>query len=163
MANKILAMAVKAEIKDPFVEDDPRYIQSQLSTSLDLGDLKNEADYNNSVMKIKGRIKEEFVESSARYIKDQLSTSCDLRDLKNEARSEDPSGKTSDTSSFSLPYPYAGSTLLIAFLHTILSWVISMLISLTPTCPALSSPPVFFGLSLLLLEGICTSAILRIE
>ncbi|XP_072376331.1 uncharacterized protein [Diabrotica undecimpunctata] len=76
-------MEVKAEIKDEFIEDDLRYIKSQPSTSLNLGDLRNESE-DNSVMAVKAEIREELFEGDSRYIKSPLSTSLNLGVLKNE-------------------------------------------------------------------------------
>ncbi|XP_050510567.1 zinc finger protein 112-like isoform X3 [Diabrotica virgifera virgifera] len=64
-------------------QDDSIYIESQPSTFLDLGDMRNESE-DNSVMIVKDEIKEEIVEDDPRYIKSELSTSLDLGDLKNE-------------------------------------------------------------------------------
>uniref|UniRef100_A0A6P7GZ22 Uncharacterized protein LOC114348270 n=1 Tax=Diabrotica virgifera virgifera TaxID=50390 RepID=A0A6P7GZ22_DIAVI len=68
----LLAMAVKAEIKD-----ESKYIKNQPSTYLDQGDLRTEPE----VMAVKTEIKED----DSRYIENQLSTSIDLGVLKSEA------------------------------------------------------------------------------
>uniref|UniRef100_A0A6P7F737 Uncharacterized protein LOC114327255 n=1 Tax=Diabrotica virgifera virgifera TaxID=50390 RepID=A0A6P7F737_DIAVI len=73
--------------KEESVEYDQKNIQSQLqlSTSTDLGQLKNEPD-NNSAVAVKTDIKEEeFLEGDLRSIESQLTTSVDLEDLKNES------------------------------------------------------------------------------
>ncbi|XP_050501685.1 uncharacterized protein LOC126881440 isoform X4 [Diabrotica virgifera virgifera] len=73
--------AVKAEIKEEFFENDPRYTETQVST--DITALKIEPDDYNSDRKVKVEIKEEFIEDDQRYIiESQLSTSLDLEVLK---------------------------------------------------------------------------------
>uniref|UniRef100_A0A6P7FMI3 Uncharacterized protein LOC114329343 isoform X2 n=1 Tax=Diabrotica virgifera virgifera TaxID=50390 RepID=A0A6P7FMI3_DIAVI len=79
-------MEFHMKIKEEYVEYDQRLMQSQLSTSTDLGNVKNEPE-NNTDVEVKTDIKEEFVEgdSSHRAIESQLSTSIDLGVLKNES------------------------------------------------------------------------------
>ncbi|XP_072393494.1 uncharacterized protein [Diabrotica undecimpunctata] len=86
----MLAMAFKVKIKEEFVEYNQKDIESQLSTSIDLENFKNELE-DNSEMEVRAKIKEEFAEGCQGYIESQLFTSPDLEDLINKA-DEDNSG-----------------------------------------------------------------------
>uniref|UniRef100_A0A6P7GNW6 Uncharacterized protein LOC114344693 isoform X2 n=1 Tax=Diabrotica virgifera virgifera TaxID=50390 RepID=A0A6P7GNW6_DIAVI len=69
------------EIKEELVENEI-HIGSQLSTSTDIGGLKNEPEYKSEV---KAEIKKEFADGDQGCnIEGQLTTSLDLKDLKNE-------------------------------------------------------------------------------
>uniref|UniRef100_A0A6P7GVY6 Uncharacterized protein LOC114341396 isoform X2 n=1 Tax=Diabrotica virgifera virgifera TaxID=50390 RepID=A0A6P7GVY6_DIAVI len=74
--------------KEKFVDHDQKYIESQLFTSIDLEQFKNEPDNNhdNSAMeiKVKAEFKKEFVQDDQGYIESHMLTSIDLGDLKNE-------------------------------------------------------------------------------
>ncbi|XP_050511351.1 zinc finger protein 112-like isoform X4 [Diabrotica virgifera virgifera] len=72
------AMDFKVEIKDEPVEYIQKDTESQLSTSIDLENFKNEKE-DKSEMGLKAEIKEEF--SDGYQIDDQLFTSPDLKDL----------------------------------------------------------------------------------
>ncbi|XP_072390608.1 uncharacterized protein [Diabrotica undecimpunctata] len=76
-------MEFNIEIKQESVEYDQIHIESQLSTSIDLGHSKNEPEFN-SALTVKPGIKKEF-EGDLSYIKSQPSTSLDLECLKNES------------------------------------------------------------------------------
>ncbi|CAG9833354.1 unnamed protein product [Diabrotica balteata] len=60
-------MKFNIKIKEESVEYYPRNIESQLSTSIDLGYLKNEPECN-SARTVKSCIKEEFVEGDLRIL-----------------------------------------------------------------------------------------------
>uniref|UniRef100_A0A6P7GXZ7 Uncharacterized protein LOC114348216 n=1 Tax=Diabrotica virgifera virgifera TaxID=50390 RepID=A0A6P7GXZ7_DIAVI len=75
-------MESNMEIKEESVECGQRHIDNRLSTSSDVGDLKNGLKGNSDA--VKAEIKKEFVEGDTRYLETQVSTSLDLRDFKNE-------------------------------------------------------------------------------
>ncbi|XP_072393496.1 uncharacterized protein [Diabrotica undecimpunctata] len=77
-------MEFKVEIKEEFVEYNQKDIDSQLSTSIDLENFKNELE-DNSEMGVTAQIKEEFAEVCQGYTESQLFTSPDLNDLINKA------------------------------------------------------------------------------
>ncbi|XP_028130533.2 uncharacterized protein LOC114326374 isoform X3 [Diabrotica virgifera virgifera] len=76
-------MDFKIEIKKEFVE----YTESQICTSIDQRDLKNELEeeYSDKIgPEVKVKIKEELVECDQGHLESQLSTSMDLEELKSE-------------------------------------------------------------------------------
>ncbi|XP_072385542.1 uncharacterized protein [Diabrotica undecimpunctata] len=77
-------MEFNNEIKEESLEYDERHIESQLSTSKDLGCLKNEPEFN-LALTVKAGIKEEFAEGHIKCIESLLPTCLDLDCLKNES------------------------------------------------------------------------------
>ncbi|XP_072391060.1 uncharacterized protein [Diabrotica undecimpunctata] len=90
------AIEIKAEIKKEFDEDDHGYVESQLTKSIDLGDLELYTSTNNieawedkpddkSAIGIKTEIiKKEFAQDDQTCIESQLTIPHDIGDLNNE-------------------------------------------------------------------------------
>ncbi|XP_072396387.1 uncharacterized protein [Diabrotica undecimpunctata] len=85
-------MEIKTGIKNESLEGDQQYIESQLTTSLNLENLKNELE-EDSAVEIKTEIKKESLEGDQQYIESQPSTSLDLENLKNEPEEDSGNGR----------------------------------------------------------------------
>ncbi|XP_072376904.1 uncharacterized protein [Diabrotica undecimpunctata] len=84
-------MEVKVEIKEEIPEDNQKCIESHISTSLDLQNIKNEPEEDQSVTEVKIEIKEEFEKNDYIYHENQLPTLIDLEKLKIETERKDHS------------------------------------------------------------------------